>query len=423
MLRLNPERSPCRGGEARARPDHGGGDQFLRRRPAHARAADPDRPADPGGDRRPRRGRRAPLRRRRRSRNVRHFWRLRRAPWGGRARRRRLPPEPDLRRARRAVRRGSHRSASASPHRSTATSILSRSPNIGSGRRATSTTFLVVNVERSLGLGILHNGELFRGANGLSPDLGDLMVGPPRNGGGRLADVASETSVLGEAEALMRGGEHDARLSRGTRHGALAAAGRRRRPTLHSARSPRRAKRLGFAIANLITLFAPPKVIISGRAMAASEYFIGPLARDGRRPLAAEPRRRLRHRRPRMERRHLGAGRRGHDIARSLWRALGNHGSCAYSRAAAPDRGRFVMKPVGDRRHRLRQHQLRLSDRGEKIPHPRHRRASPTPTPPRRKRARPNSAFPRAPSMRCSPIRPSRSFSISRSRMRMSRSA
>ena len=29
--------------------------------------------------------------------------------------------------------------------------------------------FLVINVERSLGLGILHNGELFRGANGLEP--------------------------------------------------------------------------------------------------------------------------------------------------------------------------------------------------------------------------------------------------------------
>ena len=39
--------------------------------------------------------------------------------------------------------------------------------------------FLVVNVERSLGLGILHNGELFRGANGLSPDLGDLMLRSP----------------------------------------------------------------------------------------------------------------------------------------------------------------------------------------------------------------------------------------------------
>ena len=36
--------------------------------------------------------------------------------------------------------------------------------------------FLVVSVEHSLGLGIMHGGELFRGANGLSPDLGDLIV-------------------------------------------------------------------------------------------------------------------------------------------------------------------------------------------------------------------------------------------------------
>ena len=72
------------------------------------------------------------------------------------------------------------------PVSSTATSIWSRSPNIGSGSRASLNDFLVVSVERSLGLGILHNGELFRGANGLSPDLGDLMVGPQRNGGGRL---------------------------------------------------------------------------------------------------------------------------------------------------------------------------------------------------------------------------------------------
>jgi predicted NBD/HSP70 family sugar kinase len=89
--------------------------------------------------------------------------------------------------------------------------------------------FLVVNVDRSLGLGILHNGELFRGANGLSPDLGDLMVGSLNGGGGRLADVAA----AGEA--------------------------------------------LGFAVASLITLFAPPKVIISGRAMATNDHFIEPL--------------------------------------------------------------------------------------------------------------------------------------------------
>src|SRR5580704_17411799 len=48
-----------------------------------------------------------------------------------------------------------------------------------------------------------------------------------------------------------------------------------------------------------------------------------------------------------MERRHLGAGRSGHDVARSLWRALGNHGSRAHSRAADLGRGRFMMERVG----------------------------------------------------------------------------
>jgi predicted NBD/HSP70 family sugar kinase len=134
--------------------------------------------------------------------------------------------------------------------------------------------FLVVNVERSLGLGILHNGELFRGANGLSPDLGDFMLRPPSDGGGRLADVASETAVIADAEALIEASDRDMRPDRAMAHilkraasgdeaaaGALAKAG----------------EALGFVVANLIILFAPPKVIISGRAMTASDSFIAPL--------------------------------------------------------------------------------------------------------------------------------------------------
>jgi predicted NBD/HSP70 family sugar kinase len=127
--------------------------------------------------------------------------------------------------------------------------------------------FLVVSVERSLGLAILHNGELFRGANGLSPDLGDLMVRGPGNGSGRLGDMASEISVLGESDAALPSGRGMAVLLRRADDGdkeclaALAAAG----------------EALGCAVANLITLFAPPKVIITGRAMASSEHFIRPL--------------------------------------------------------------------------------------------------------------------------------------------------
>jgi predicted NBD/HSP70 family sugar kinase len=136
--------------------------------------------------------------------------------------------------------------------------------------------FLVVNVEQSLALGILHNGELCRGANGLSPDLGDLMVGPPHSGGGRLAAIASEASVLGEADALLSRGDPDSafRVDRGMALLLQRAAD----GDPHCVRVLAVAgEALGFAIANLITLFAPPKVIISGRAMAVSEHFVGPL--------------------------------------------------------------------------------------------------------------------------------------------------
>ena len=136
--------------------------------------------------------------------------------------------------------------------------------------------FLVVSVERSIGLGILHNGELFRGANGLSPDLGDLMVRPPLSGGGRLAAVASEASVLAEAEALLRGGDAEAAFRAGRGMALLLQRAAERDPRCVRLLAAA-GEALGFAIANLITLFAPPKVIISGRAMAASEYFIGPL--------------------------------------------------------------------------------------------------------------------------------------------------
>ena len=136
--------------------------------------------------------------------------------------------------------------------------------------------FLVVNVERSLGLGILHNGELFRGANGLSPDLGDLIVRNLNGGGERLADVASEASVLSEAEALLRENELDATLHHGRAIALLlkrAAAGDKRCAHMLAAAG----EALGFAVASLIALFAPPMVIISGRAMATSDHFIAPL--------------------------------------------------------------------------------------------------------------------------------------------------
>jgi predicted NBD/HSP70 family sugar kinase len=115
--------------------------------------------------------------------------------------------------------------------------------------------FLVVSVEHGLGLGIMHNGELFRGANGLSPDLGDLIVhlpaGDGRNTPDRLAALVS----------AMRGD--------GAGNGARAAS--------DAATYAAVAGALGIAIANLITLFSPPKVILAGAALSLGEALTGPL--------------------------------------------------------------------------------------------------------------------------------------------------
>ena len=141
--------------------------------------------------------------------------------------------------------------------------------------------FLVVSIEHTIGLGIIHGGELFRGANGLSPDLGDLVVSPNGSIGngsrpGRLSGIASTTAILSAAADLTRGTPQE-KLLRGTRgieHAvSLAQAGDERISKIFDEAG----RALGIAIANLITLFAPPKVILAGSALEAGDLLLKPL--------------------------------------------------------------------------------------------------------------------------------------------------
>ena len=112
-------------------------------------------------------------------------------------------------------------------------------------------------------------------------------------------------------------------------------------------RARRSGRGAGFAVANLITLFAPPKVIISGRAMAMSGHFIDPLRKTVAALLPAS----LADVSDIVVREwsdaDLGARRGSHDVARSLRRAVGNDGAGADSRSAGGASRRIVMKPVG----------------------------------------------------------------------------
>ena len=125
--------------------------------------------------------------------------------------------------------------------------------------------FLVVSVERNLGLGIMHRGELFRGADGLSPDLGDFLV--------HLPDVDSEPHRLIE---LIVAATADDDASQRPHLAESLADGTALANRLEDATAIA-GDALGFAIANLITLFAPPKVILTGAALSASHRLLTPL--------------------------------------------------------------------------------------------------------------------------------------------------
>ena len=116
--------------------------------------------------------------------------------------------------------------------------------------------FLVVSIDRHPGLGIMHKGELFRGANGLSPDLGDFLV--------RRSD---ERNIPGRLEAIIV----EAITQRDDRAPLLAFN------AADDESLERVGDAIGFAIANLITLFAPPKVILAGAALLAGDRLLTPL--------------------------------------------------------------------------------------------------------------------------------------------------
>lgn len=137
--------------------------------------------------------------------------------------------------------------------------------------------FIVVAVEHSLGLGIMHKGELLRGALGLSADLGDFIVWP--NDGtvapGRLSDFATEDAIVAAAAPALSGklnGQNPAprafdQITELARAGDAAV----------TAVFAKAGTALGYAIANIITLHAPGTLIVAGGALRAGDLLMRPL--------------------------------------------------------------------------------------------------------------------------------------------------
>ncbi|MEN5297602.1 ROK family transcriptional regulator [Brucella sp. TWI559] len=129
---------------------------------------------------------------------------------------------------------------------------------------------VLISLEQTLGLGVLHKNQLFRGADGLSHNLGDLVLGYTNDTTVRLASHAGESAILGTRPDDARFAEA-MRLGRGMKyaHSLISASDEE---LLNAAK--RAGAAIGLTLANIVTLFAPPRVIITGTSLELGEPFI-----------------------------------------------------------------------------------------------------------------------------------------------------
>lgn len=129
---------------------------------------------------------------------------------------------------------------------------------------------VLISLEQSLGLGVLHNRSLFRGAGGLSHNLGDLTLRIDGEDAVRLASKAGEEAILSSHSADDRLKEA-VRLGRGMLHAKNLMA--EDDPEIKLA-AVKAGHAVGIALANIVTLFAPPRVIIVGSNLELGAPFI-----------------------------------------------------------------------------------------------------------------------------------------------------
>ncbi|RCS21881.1 ROK family transcriptional regulator [Phyllobacterium salinisoli] len=133
---------------------------------------------------------------------------------------------------------------------------------------------VLVSLEQTLGLGVLHHGQLFRGAGGLSHNLGDLVLGIGPQDIVRLSALAGENAVLGDQPD---GGGRLAEAMRLGRGMALAQTLIAAEDDRLIAAATHAGEAVGLAVANIVTLFGPPRVIIVGSTLSLGSVFLDSL--------------------------------------------------------------------------------------------------------------------------------------------------
>ncbi|HVT79609.1 MAG TPA: ROK family transcriptional regulator [Phycisphaerae bacterium] len=140
---------------------------------------------------------------------------------------------------------------------------------------------LCVKIGEGVGMGVLINGEIFRGGQGMAAEFGHITIdpdGPACACGDRgcVEAYCSAPAILHHARSLAAGPDAAATVKSVEELAALA--GNNNAAAL--ATFERMGKVLGIGVANAIDLFNPALVVLSGKSAAAEQFFMGALQKQ-----------------------------------------------------------------------------------------------------------------------------------------------
>lgn len=146
------------------------------------------------------------------------------------------------------------------------------------GTARTVENFLVITLGRGVGMGIVVQGQIYRGHGGGAGEFGHTVVdpqGPACACGGRgcLETLIADPGLLRQAQEAWQRGELRQPVGRIEELVALAEAGDEGARRIFA----RAGELLGLQIANLINIFDPEMIIIGGEGTRNGEWLFAPM--------------------------------------------------------------------------------------------------------------------------------------------------
>ena len=141
--------------------------------------------------------------------------------------------------------------------------------------------FLVVTVEHGVGMGIVVNGQIYRGVKGIGAEFGHMVIKP---GGalcrcgkrGCIESYVADYSVLGAAIDACKAGKWQFGNISSLTIEEVTAMAKKGEPALQKI-FKRSGEILGLGISGLVQIFNPEKIIIAGEGVRAGALLFEPM--------------------------------------------------------------------------------------------------------------------------------------------------